>query len=417
MTKFFKSNYHILTYILLYSSLIIAFFLDENVTSGAKSDLKYILYQVSAFEKDLLHSFLNYDTIHYTNRLSPIYIIFLTLCKKLFVNFDLARFFLIHLLIFSQFYFYKCLKLIYLKKFLLNKKILFLFSCVIFLSPSFRANVIWVESSMFGLLFFIIGLYFYLKNFKNFKLKNVFLNILFVAIAAYFRPSYCLFSLYFFFGYFFNFKDKISIYIVAIINLILAFPAIYYVFILKIFFIRIGLTNTGEFHTNYFDKIAIISSIIFFHTIPFLMYQKFSLKKNWLIIFSSLLFALILAIFFKYNLDSGGGGLALHMSHFITNNNYLFFLYLPIFIFYILQILKLNIKNNLLIILILFLITPQYHVFHKYYDPLVFILCLTIIDFKLLKDFFVKKRFVLISYFLFLSHYLISFVNSYYIRF
>ena len=78
--------------------------------------------------------------------------------------------------------------------------------------------------------------------------------------------------------------------------------------------------------------------------------------------------------------------------------------------------LKINLMNNLIVILILLLITPQYHIFHKYYDPLVFILCLTIINLNLRRDFFTKK-FLAISYLLFFSHYLISFINTYYIKF
>jgi len=90
---------------------------------------------------------------------------------------------------------------------------------------------------------------------------------------------------------------------------------------------------------------------------------------------------------------------------------------LPFFIFLILNSLKISLSNNFIVIAILLLITPQYHIFHKYYDPLIFVLCLTIINFNLSKKFFTKKRFITISYLLFISHYLISFVNSYYIKF
>ena len=38
----------------------------------------------------------------------------------------------------------------------------------------------------------------YLKNNNQFNTKNVVLNILFVALASYIRPSYCLFAIYFF---------------------------------------------------------------------------------------------------------------------------------------------------------------------------------------------------------------------------
>ena len=165
MNKFFKNNYHILTYVLLYSSLIIAFYFGENVAGGPKYDFRYVLKQVAIFDENFLYSFLNYDTIKHPNRLSPIYVMVILLFKKIFFSLDVARFVLLHLLILSQFYFYKCLKLLYLNKLSIDKKKLFFVSCIIFISPSFRSNVIWIESSMIGLLFFLIG---YLLFFKEF---------------------------------------------------------------------------------------------------------------------------------------------------------------------------------------------------------------------------------------------------------
>ena len=121
MNKFLKNNYHILTYVLLYSSLIIAFYFDENVAGGPKYDFRYILKQVALFDENFLYSFLNYDTIEHPNRLSPIYVMVVLFFKKIFISLDIARFVLLHILILSQIYFYKCLKLIYFNKLLINK--------------------------------------------------------------------------------------------------------------------------------------------------------------------------------------------------------------------------------------------------------------------------------------------------------
>ena len=421
MNNFLKNNYHILTYLILYSSLILAFYFDENVSGGPKHDFSYALKQVAIFEENFFYSFLNYDTIEHPNRLSPIYIALLLLIKKIFFTMDLARFVFLHFLILSQLYFYKCLKVVFQNKLSLDKKILFFLSCIIFISPSFRANIIWVESSMFGLLFFLIGLYYFLKNIEKFKLKNIYLNIFFIAIASYIRPSYCLFAIYFFYYYFSFLRNKISIYKIILFNIILAFPAFYYVFVLDIFFIKwhIG-SQLSESNLNYFNKIAIILSIIIFHSIPFLLYKKFfieSLSKKKLLIFFSLIGSGILILNFDYNMNNAGGGIFLHISNFLMGNNYLFYFILPFFVFFTLNILKIKLINNLIVILILLLITPQYHIFHKYYDPLVFVLCLTIINLNLKRDFFTKKRFLAISYLLFFSHYLISFINTYYIKF
>ena len=420
MKKFFKNNYHILTYVLLYSSIIIAFYFDENVTGGAKNDFQYILKQIDILNKNFLYSFLNYDEIEHHNRLSPVYITLLLIFKKIFISLEFARIVLIHILILSQFYFYKCLKIIYQKKFSLDKKILFFLSCVIFISPSFRSNIIWVESSMIGILLFLIGHYYFIKNLKEFKSKNIYLNIFFIAAAAYIRPTYCLFAIYYFYFCFTYYRDKISIYNVILLNIILAFPAFYYLFILDVFFIGHISSEYPENHLNYFNKIAIIGSIIIFHSIPFLFYKNFFLdeftKKKFFTILS-IIISSILIFNFNYNLNNTGGGIFLHISDFFTNSNYLFYLLLPFFTFFILNILKINLRDNLVVFLILFLITPQYHIFHKYYDPLVFILFLTMINFNLGKNFFIKKRFITSAYLLFFSHYVISFINTYYINY
>ena len=230
-----------------------------------------------------------------------------------------------------------------------------------------------------------------------------------------------LFAVYFFYFYFSFLKNKISIYNIVLLNIILAFPAFYYVFVMEVFFFKwhIG-SQFSESNLNYYNKIAIISSIIIFHSIPFLYYKKFflsNLNKKKLLIFFSFVSSFFLILNFDYNMNNAGGGIFLHISNFLYGNNYLFYLMLPFFIFLILNSLKISLSNNFIVITILLLITPQYHIFHKYYDPLIFVLCLTIINFNLSKKFFTKKRFITISYLLFISHYLISFVNSYYIKF
>ena len=187
------------------------------------------------------------------------------------------------------------------------------------------------------------------------------------------------------------------------------------------FFIGWHIGSTlEESNTNYSDKIAIIGSIIIFHSIPFLYYKKFFLNNLYqkkLLILISFAISGILIFYFNYNLNSAGGGIFLHISNFLIGNNYLFYLLLPFFIFFILNILKIKLSNNLIVVLVLLLVTPQYHIFHKYYDPLVFILCLTMIDFELQKDFFSKKKYIFSAYLLFFTHYLISFIHSYYIKF
>ena len=141
---------------------------------------------------------------------------------------------------------------------------------------------------------------------------------------------------------------------------------------------------------NFFNKIPIILSMIFFHIIPILFYKNFFLQKKFfrdykLIFILIILISFLLIYGFNYNLNLGGGGLLLHLSNFLFGNNYFFYFLIPFFIFYTYQTIKLERVNNFLIILILIFLSPQYHLFEKYYDPLVFIFAVfTLLDILLM---------------------------------
>ena len=81
------------------------------------------------------------------------------------------------------------------------------------------------------------------------------------------------------------------------------------------------------------------------------------------------------------------------------------------------KVIKIKFYNNALIILILLLIAPQYNIFEKYYEPLVFILGLTILRFDIKKNFFSKPFYLIGSYSLYVMLYLINFFNQQYINF
>jgi hypothetical protein len=425
INKLIKENYHILTYFILYLSILIGFFFNENITGGPQIDFNHALKQVLAFEENFFYTFFNYDKIDYPTRISPAFIIILFFFKQIFIELDLVRLILLHILLLTQLIFYFCLKELYYKKLIFDTKPIILFSCIIFLSPSFRSNIIWPESMIFGLLFFLCGLYFFLKNINKFDVKNIYFNIIFIALASYIRPSFCLFAFYFTFYFLFSLKDKKLIINndkklianIALLNFFLAFPAIYYVFILDIFFI-----SSGGLDMNFFNKVPIILSMILFHIIPILFYKIFFFKKNFFKynrakFISVILISFLLIYGFNYNLDLGGGGLILHLSNFLFGNNYFFYFLIPFFIFYIYEIIKLDYVNNFLVILILIFLSPQYHLFEKYYDPLVFILALTIFKFNFKKDFFINPKFLIVSYSFYLVLFFVTSLNYYYIKF
>ena len=412
----FKNNYHILLWSILLISIYTGFFFNENITLGPKLDFEHALKQVEIFEKDFNYAFFNFDKIEHSTRISPIFILILFFLKKIFNDIDLVRFLLMNIILFNQLVFYNCLKYSTLKN-IFQKKILFIISTSIFLSPSFRANSIWPESSMLGLLFFLFSIYFFLRFKKNYNFNFIFLNIFFLSLASYIRPSFCVFAFYFFLEYFLylyktkDFLKKLSL--ITFSNLILAFPAFYYVFILDIFFISYGgLSN------NYFNKVSIITTIVFFHITPIFLFfydYKFKMNKDFYIILISIISLMIISKNFDYNLDNTGGGIILHLSNYIFDDNKLFFLVYLFSFFFMIKISIISINSNFILFLILLLITPQYHIFHKYYDPLVLILFLTVFK-NNLKERKINKNLLIISIFLFyISIYSAHLVNNIFI--
>ena len=412
-----KNNYHIIINLVLLLIVYIGFYFDENITQGPKLDFEHALKQVESFSQNFNFTFFNYDKIENSTRISPIFTSFLYILNEITNDIGLTRFILLNILFLNQLYLFKCLKISKISK-VFDKKILFTISSLIYLSPSFRANIIWPESAMLGLLFFQISLFYFLKFEKKNQFKYTLLNVFFLAIAAYIRPSFCLFAIYFFYKFFVHYyKKNFSVFPISTLiffNIFLSLPAFYYVFILDIFFIE-----SGGLSANYYNKISIIITIIFFHLIPVIFYFynnfDFNLKKDFNL-FLLISISLVLIVFnFNYNLELAGGGIILHLSNFIFNNNYFFFLFYSISLYFIIKLISFDKFNNFLLIIILILITPQYHIFHKYYDPLVLIISFTIFNFNLNSNFKNKFHFItLISSFyicLNLTHLINNFIN------
>ena len=411
-----KKNYHILICFFLILSIYFGFFLGENITLGPKLDFEHALAGANHFGKDFINTFLNFDTaldeVGAATRISPIYLIIILFLNKILISVDLVRFFLMNIIMLNQLFFYKSLKLIFKEN--VDKKYLLILSCILYLSPSFRSNAIWPESAMLGLLFFLISIYFYLKFKSHRKIKYSFLNILFLAIASYIRPSFCLFGIFFYYEFFMYFlKNKNflkNIFYITVLNFFLAFPAFYYVFILDVFFI-----DEGGLSMNYFNKIPIITSIVFFHMIPILIYKKFNLNLNYkydLGLFLIITLSLTLIIKnFNYDINLSGGGILLHASNYLLGNNILLFIFYPVSMYFLIKISIFKNYNNLILILILLMMTPQYHIFHKYYDPLIIILCFTIFNLEIKHDFFQKNRYLFILYSFYIFYYFVHYIN------
>jgi hypothetical protein len=371
--------------LILYFSLIIGFFLNENTLGGSLSDYQSQKIISKKFSENFFSTFLNYDKE--PHRHSPLLVIILAIFEKFNINDVIIRLINLHFLLLIIFFFKKCLEI---KFNYVNKKVINIISLLIFISPTFRSLSIWPDSRLYGILFFTVSILFFLKfqksEIKKIKYKYAVLNTIFLVMASYFSPNFCVFIFYFYFyfvKYFFNSK---LIYILFFINIILAFPAIYYVFFLKIYFFLTPATSGIDkfIILNPANKILLISSIFLFHYLPICFFVKKDLeevKKFFFLIFPIFLTSVY---YFNYSNNFTGGGVIFKASNIIFGNNYLFYV---ISLIGLLTICHLSYKNfnNFLLILLIFLNNPQLEVYHKYYDPMLLILFFTLFNLNIKK--------------------------------
>ena len=382
--------------LILYFSLIIGFFLNENTLGGSISDYQSQKIISKKFSENFINTFLNYDKE--PHRHSPILLIILAVFEKFNINDNIIRLINVHFLLLIIFFFKKCLEI---KFNYVNKKVINIISLLIFISPTFRSLSIWPDSRLYGILFFTISVLFFLKfqksEIRKIKYKYAVLNTIFLVIASYFSPNFCVFIFYFYFYFVKYFFYSKLIYILFFINIILALPAIYYVFFLKIYFFLTPATSGIDkfIILNPANKILLISSIFLFHYLPISFCVKNNLKELKKFFFIIFPIFLVSVYYFNYSNNFTGGGVIFKVSNIIFGNNYLFYVFSLIGLVTICHLSYKNF-NNFLLFLLIFLNNPQLEVYHKYYDPMLLILFFTLFDLNIKK--LLLERRVLILY-------------------
>ena len=189
--------------------------------------------------------------------------------KKISPSENIARLVNLHFSLLLPYFFYLSLKLKYKFK---SNDIKILLPAIIFISPYFRSSSVWMGSENISLVFLSISFYFFLKyeNNKKNEIYYIILNTLFLALAAYIRPNYAIFSIYFLAKYFYDLQVSKKLLVYIFVNIFLSFPAIYYVYILDVNFLEFFISRPINF-SSVISQFAIIISIIFFYSIPFLL--------------------------------------------------------------------------------------------------------------------------------------------------
>ena len=400
-----KSSYSFYTIFLLLITYFMGFIFNENSSGGAYKDFINQSIVVNAFSENFFQTFLNYDD--YNTRHSPIFIIFLSLFKKINLSDDIIRFLHFIICLSLPYLFFKCLKIRFSD---IDDQVLYFLTGIIFLSPTFRSLSVWPDSRIFGTIFFLLSVLYYLKFLKNGNFRNILLNTFFLIISSYISPNFSLFSIFFITYYFTKLGLSKKFLFILLLNFILALPAFYYLFILDINFLSIKAVDFASQNISQFNvanKILIISTILFFYIVPFYFICSFNKNieySNINKILLTLIIFLICLFYFDYSKDFGGGGFYFKISYFLFQNLYLFFVISFVSIFFL--ILKFgNNFWNYLIITILILSNVQYTIYHKYYDPLALI-----IFFFLIKTEINLKRLNNIKYIFFVYIYYITFL-------
>ena len=256
--------------ILLFISIIFSYVFLEDTLGGAKHDYLFHEKFIILFAEDFKNTFDNYGQDNLFARNSPIFYILMSLIYKAGLDLDTIRYVNIISVLLLIYVFFDCLKIKF-KNF--TKASLILMSFVIFLSPTVRSLTVWPYPILYGFIFFLLSIRFYLKfnEVKKYKINEALKNTLFLAFASYLTPNFSVFVIFFLYKFFLEFKNSKYFVYILVLNFLLAAPAIVYYFINDFYLIKYSVSNVDlSVKLNLFNKIVIIMSLISFYFIPFL---------------------------------------------------------------------------------------------------------------------------------------------------
>lgn len=363
-------------YFILYVSMCLGFFYNEDFVLGTIIDYNVHLKAANIISKDIIGSVLNYDNLE-GGKIphSPTYLLYFMFIQNFFGE-VMSRFINMHLILLLPYFVYLSLKLKFTFKKNDLKKLL---PIIFFISPYFRAGAFWIDDNILGLTFLTMSFYFYLKFEKkgNKSLNLIFLHVLFIAIAAYFRPIYCIFGFYFFLNFYSKLHLTKNFFYYLIFNVILSAPAFYFIVILD----QNEWFRTWFFRTNNITTFSLALSVLFFYSLPFIFYNFNKLKLiniNKKIIFFSIIYLITLSINFSY-IAPYSGGIFYKSSRLLFSNNYLFY-FIAFLSFYFFLLISKNLTNkrknffDLILFILLIFIEVDGRIYHEAYDPLFYIL-------------------------------------------
>ena len=411
-----KRNY---IYIIFYISILIGFYLNEDILGGSENDYRFHLQFIDLFNDDLLNGLLVYGYEDYPARNSPIFYIILSFINKL-ISIEQIRYLNTLSSLILSILFYKTLKLNF--KNVDNNK-LKLLSCIVFLSPTVRSTAIWPYPILWSNIFFLLSIYFFLLSKKNNNSREIYYCFSSLIFASYLNYTFCVFGFYYLLEILKNKNINYSKIKLFLFLLGCSIPVILFLFFrngIHVIGLADGFSLSIYDTLNFSNKVLIISSIIFLYLIPFLKIQDFYIKLTSLsyakVIFFLITFCFLIFLFDYPHTNYFGGGIFFKISNLVLGNNILFFLISFISLYIIFKINK-DFSKVVLILILLFLYNLQFTIYMKYYDPLLIFLIIFLLDQKIIKRFFEKKFFLekiylffILVYFLYLIRHNINFL-------
>jgi len=408
--NFSKNNKNTLTITILvgFISLIIAAYIGEDTLGGAKYDYSFHEKYIISFYENFFQTLREFGN-DYEVRNSPIFFMYSSFFLKAGLNIENLKYFNLIIIIPLIIFFIKSIDLRFNNLSFETKAFL---TSIIFISPTIRSLSAWPYPITWAICFFLISIFYFLKfqktETKKKKLKYSLLNIIFLALSAYFTPNFGVFVILYLYYFFKYFKVSKESFLIILINIALSLPALYFL-IIKDFYlfkheVEHVINNYSIYDTlNISNKIIIITSIIFLFFVPFIEVQKIKYKTNFQN--SWLLLSFIFVNIFFFNFSKGlGGGLFFHLSNVLFNGPILLFLIFAISLF-IFKKYELFSNHNIFLFMLLIIYNIQSTIYYKYYDPIIFFMILFLFKFKNNFDIekIAKKYFLLYLFFLSIS--------------
>lgn len=402
----------IIIYILFILSLFVGLIFQENSAGGAIHDINHLLPYIDKFQEGFktgMQYYLNNINIH-----SPFFFILISYLNNLFNNIFYTEILYILTSSVLPILFYRILKI----KFDYNKNLLFLVSCLIFISPYFRSSAIWLLGDNLALIFFSISIIYYLKFSNDKNNRNLYLCITTIIICCYIRYYYALFYFFYLFSVYREINNKF-LFILLTYSFFISIPAFFYIYLIVNNYNFIDTVYSYS-KLNYFGNIFTILSIILFYIFPFITSDLKFIKKHYLknkkeIIFLSfpLIIIYFLDIIFNNNLINFsplGGGVFNKLFNLIELDLKISLLTISIISILILNFyLRTKLIKNYTLMALFILSFPMYTLFQKYFDPLIYIFLFGLITYSEKKCLLnINKSKLLSIYLYFLSFYFFS---------